>query len=194
MRANRWWAGALVALASVGVSTASTVIGLSIEDQARLSRHIVIGEVVRIQGIDDPAMGIESAITLRVQRALKGGAAAGTNVTFHSRSGEIDGVISTAVGEAVFQVGTKVLVFVEDIGGRLYNIGLSYGVFNVLEDRSGRPHFVRALQDGLSVVDDAGTGNGPFTLEDLATRISWAARRPAFDSALVRDAAVAVGR
>ena len=112
---------------------------------------------------------------------------AGETLVFHTRSGELDGEISTAIGEAVFQTGQTVLVFVEEIDGRLYNVGLSYGVFRASEDSRGRISLVRALEDGLEIVDDAGVGNGPFTIEDFRTRVGYAARRPEFDNSMVGE-------
>ncbi len=175
-------AGCLLAL---GSAHASTVLGLTIEDQARLSKHVVLGEVTAQRGVDHPENGLETAVTLRVAARLKGDA--GETLVFHTRSGELEGEISTAVGEAVLQTGQTVLVFIEEIDGRLYNVGLSYGVFRATEDARGRITLFRAIEDGLEVVDDAGVGNGPFTLEDIRTRVAWAARHPRFDHPMVRE-------
>lgn len=181
--------GAACLLAAAG-ARASTVIGLSIEDQARLSKYVVIGEVATLEGVDDPENGLETAVTLRVAAVLKGDVRAGDALVFHTRSGELDGESSVAIGEVVLHPGQRILVFVEEIDGRLYNIGLSYGVFNVSTDALGRVAFTRAIEDGLDVVSDSGTGNGPFTLEDLRTRVAYAARHPGYDNPLVRDAYV----
>lgn len=170
-----------------GVAMASTVIGLSLEDQARLSTHVVVGEVLTLEGVDHPENGLETAVTLRVIRSLKGDVAPGGTVTFHTRSGELDGEISTAVGEAVFHPGRKTLVFIESIDGRLYNIGLSYGVFDVREDARGRISVVRAVRDGLEIVVE-GPGDGPFSLEEIASRVGYAAKNPRFDHPMVREA------
>lgn len=170
---------------AIGSVQASTVLGLTVEDQARLSKHVVLGEVIAQQGVDHPENGLETAVTLRVLASLKGNA--GETLVFHTRSGELDGEISTAVGEAVFQTGQQVLVFIEEIDGRLYNVGLSYGVFRAVEDSRGRLSLVRAIEDGLEIVDDAGVGNGPFTIEDMRTRIGYAARQPRFDNPMVGE-------
>lgn len=184
------WACSLAAtgLLAVTAASASTVLGLTIEDQARLATWVVAGEVTGLQGVDHPDNGLETAVTLRVERAFKGDARIGDSLVFHTRSGELDGEISEAIGEATFHVGDRVLVFVETIDGRAYNIGLSYGVFNVVEDRQGRVSVVRALQDGLEIYDDAGTGNGPFAIEDIAARVRYAQKNPRYDNALVREA------
>jgi len=176
-----------VLLLAVGSVHASSVLGLTIEDQARLSKHVVVGVVVGQQGEDNPDNGLETAVTLRVITSLKGETQRGDALVFHTRSGELDGEISTAVGEAVLQPGQKIMVFIEEIDGRLYNVGLSYGVFRVNEDARGRQSVVRAIEDGLEVVDDAGVGHGPFTMEDIRTRVSYSATHPRFDNAMVQE-------
>jgi len=178
---------------ALGSSHASTVIGLTIEDQARLSKHVVVGVVVAQQGVDHPENGLETAVTLRVVSSLKGDVRRGESLVFHTRSGELDGEISTAIGETVLKAGQKVMVFVEEIDGRLYNIGLSYGVFRVNENARGQMSVVRALEDGLEVIDDAGVGHGPFDLEDIRTRVSYAAKHPHFDNPMV-EASFGQGR
>jgi hypothetical protein len=182
------WAIGAAAVLWAGSTSASTVLGLTIEDQARLSRHVVVGVVTGQQGVDDPENGLETAVTVRVLTAFKGGLRPGASLVFHTRSGELNGESSIAVGEAVLRSGQKVLVFVEDIDGRLYNLGLSYGVFNALEDSRGRQSFVRAVQDDLQIVDDAGVGMGPFSLEEIRTKVSWAERHPRFDNPNVQAA------
>jgi len=193
MRRAGSWVLATLAILGAGSVSASTVLGLTVEDQARLSRYVVIGVVTGQQGIDHPENGLETAVTLRVTQALKGGLRPGSSVVFHTRSGELNGESSIAVGETVLRTGQRILVFVDDIDGRLYNLGLSYGVFRTLQDGRGRETFVRALEDDLQVVDDAGAGLGPFTLEDMRTRVSWAQRHPRFDNPNV-EAAFGEGR
>jgi len=173
---------------AAGATLASTVIGLSVEDQARLCRHVVVGEVLSLQGEDDPVNGIETAVTLKVADVLKGNARPGSTIVFHTRSGEVDGVVSHAVGEAVLKPGTKVLVFIEEIDGRLYNLGLSSGVWNVVEGRGGRPSFVRALQDGLEVAGETLLEPGPISLGEMVSRVAYAARNAEFDHPMLREA------
>jgi len=180
-------AAAGIFLLAAGSVHASSVIGLTIEDQARLSKHVVVGVVVGQQGVDTPDNGLETAVTLRVTTSLKGDTKRGDELVFHTRSGEVDGEISTAIGEVVLQTGQKVMVFIEEIDGRLYNVGLSYGVFRVNEDARGRVSLVRALEDGLEVVDDAGVGHGPFAIEDMRARVSYAATHPRFDNPMVQE-------
>ena len=171
-----------------GAAGASTVIGLTLEDQARLSSWVVVGEIVGQRGVDHPEFGIETEVTLRVTQAFKGNVEAGADLVFHTRGGQVGEEISEAIGDARLNTGQVVLVFVEKIDGRAYNLGLSYGVFNVNEDRKGRLSFVRAIQDGLEVVGGEETGNGPFSLQDVASRVNWARTHPEFDSPMVREA------
>ena len=187
MRGMRFCLVAGICLFALGAVHASTVIGLTVEDQTRLSRYVVIGQIVAQKGVDHPLNGLETEVTLRVVSALKGDVKPGQAIAFHTRSGELNGEISTADGEAVLHTGQRILVFVEEIEGRLYNLGLSYGVFQVQENAKGRQSVVRDLQDGLEVVGEEEVGNGPFTIEDIQTRVSYANKHPRFDSAIVRD-------
>lgn len=170
---------------------ASTVLGLSIEDQARLSRLVVVGEVVAQVGVDDPETGIESEVRLRVSHVLKGDAAPGDLVAFRTRGGEADGVVSIALGEAVFRTGQKALVFIEEVDGRLYNLGLSMGAWNVLEGPAGRMRFTRAVAEGLEVVGEEAVEYGPVSFAEMAARIEHAQRNPRFDHPALREAFVA---
>lgn len=172
---------------------ASTVLGLSVEDQARLSRLIVVGEVISQVGVDDPDTGIESEVTLRVSHVLKGDIGPGQLVVFRTRGGEADGVVSIALGEAVFRAGQKALVFIEEVDGRLYNLGLSMGVWNVLEGPGGRMRFTRAVADGLEVIGEQAVEYGPLSLAEMAARVAQAERNPRFDHLALREA-FAAGR
>ena len=100
MAKKRLWLGFAALLLLSGSAFASTVVGLSIEDQARLARLVVVGEVEALSPIDHPELGIETAVRLRVSDALKGQIAPGTTVTFHTREGAVGGVTSEAPGEA----------------------------------------------------------------------------------------------
>jgi hypothetical protein len=181
------WGGWGLALLAGGAVWASTVVGLSVEDQARLSRLVVVGEVLNQKGIDHPVNGIETEITLRVTDVLKGSVRRGETVTFHTRGGEVDGEISEAVGEAAFKTGERVLVFIESVDGRLYNLGLSMGVWSVHEDASGGMSFTRALRDGLSIVGEKAVEHGPIGYGDMRSRVLYAGRNPRFDNELLRN-------
>lgn len=190
MRALRVPLCSVVLGLAAGVAAASTVIGLSVEDQARLCKMVVMGEVVGMTGEDDPVNGIETAVTLRVTDVLEGDVRPGQTVVFHTRGGEVDGTVSQAVGEAVFRPGMRTLVFIEDIDGRLYNLGLSSGVWNVVETPGGRPAFTRALQDGLEIFGGTELEMGPITLGEMASRVAFAVRNADFDHPMLREARI----
>jgi hypothetical protein len=184
---KRLWIGLAALLLAAVPASASTVIGMSVEDHARLSKHVVLGTIVSQVGIDDPEMGIETAVTIKVQHDFKRQAAAGDLITFHIRSGQVGDEVSIAEGEAVFQTGKRALVFLEDIDGKLYNIGLSSSVWNVLEDRKGGVAFTRALQDGLEVVGGQ-FEMGPISYAGMQGRITASMHRPEFDNPMLREA------
>ncbi len=186
MRPVRILAFAAILCLAAGAASASLVIGLSVEDQARLSTMVVVGQVIGIQGEDDPVNGIESAVTLRITEVFKGDVRPDQTVVFHLRGGEVDGVVSEAEGEAQLLPGRSVLVFIEDVDGRLYNIGLSTGVWDVQQGPGGATYFVRALQGGLDVVGGE-LEAGPIAFSDMANRVAWALRHGEVENPLVRE-------
>ncbi|HZN02771.1 MAG TPA: hypothetical protein VFD06_04195 [Candidatus Polarisedimenticolia bacterium] len=177
--------GCVLALAA-GAAMASTVIGLSVEDQARLSTMVVVGEVLHQRGVNHPEHGIETAVTLKVTEVLKGDVRTKQAITFHTRGGEVDGEISQAMGEAIFKPGETVLVFIESVDGRLYNLGLSMGVWKVHENAIGDVTFTRDIQDGLSIVGEAAVQHGPLPYAEMVSRVRYAARNPRVDNDMVR--------
>ena len=184
-------AAALLLLASA--ASASTVVGLSIEDQARLSRLVVVGEVKSMKAVELPESGLETAVTLELVEVLKGEAQPGRRLVFHTRGGASKDVVSKAVGEAELHVGTTVLVFVEDVGGRLYNLGLSAGVWNVHADDRGEITYTRALTDGLEFAGDEPVELGPIAADEMSGRVAWTLQDPELDSSLLQ-ALLPVGR
>jgi len=91
---KRLWIGLAAAALCAVPALASSVIGLTIEDQARLAKHVVLGTVVSQVGVDDPENGIETEVTITVKRDLKGIAAKGD--TFQYRSERRDAVVRFA--------------------------------------------------------------------------------------------------
>lgn len=176
---------AAATLAVTAPASASSVLNVSIEDHARLSKFVVVGRIVAQQGELDPANGVETAVSLKVVESFKGAARKGNTVVFHTRGGEFDGVLSQAVGDAVFKTGQTYLVFIEEIDGRLYNIGLSTGVWDI---RAGKPQtFVRAVQDGLHLVGDAEMENGPIPYQEMGARVRFTLTHPQFENAMLRE-------
>jgi hypothetical protein len=182
MMKRRALAAPVVFVLGAAAVQASTVIGLSVEDQARLSEMVVVGEVLAMRGVEHPVQGIETAVTLRVTDVLKGDVRRGQSVVFHTRSGQVGPEVSEALGEAVLHPGQRILVFIESVEGRRYNLGLSMGVWDVHEDGAGARLLTRAVQDGLSVVGEAAVEPGPLTMDEMTSRIERAARNPRFDN------------
>src|SRR5262245_49280925 len=131
MRVSRFVLVAAISCLMASAALASTVLGLSIEDQARLSTYVVVGNVVAQEGVYDPDNGLETEVSLVVTHVLKGDTKAGATLVFHTRGGEVAGEVSEAIGEAVFKVGQRTLVFIEEVDGRPYLLGLSMGAWDV---------------------------------------------------------------
>ena len=188
-RARGVFALAAALVLATSLASASTVIGLSIEDQARLSKYVVVGRVVGQHGVEDPVMGIETELTIAVKKVLKGNVRRGDSLVFHTRSGEVGTESSLAIGEAELKTGQTVLVFLEDIDGQLYNVGLSMGVWDVNKDRSGKVSYTRALREGLTVVGDVVVENGPIPAAAMKTRVIRSIQQPVFEHPMLRERA-----
>jgi hypothetical protein len=143
---------------------------------------------VSLEGEDHPELGLETRVGLLVRETLKGDVASGAVVVFHTHEGAVAGAESQAPGEARFNVGQSVLVFIEDVDGRLYNLGLSMGVWSVHEREGAVSGYTRALTDGLEVVGPEPVEHGPIAHRDMVARVAWATTHPEFDSPLLRAA------
>jgi hypothetical protein len=158
-----------------------------------LSRLVVAGTVLSQVGEFHPEHGIETAVTLEVTDVLKGRVRPGERIVFHTRGGQVGEEVSKVIGEAQLQTGTNVLVFVEQVDGRLYNLGLSMGVWDTHVDAAGRTVFTRSIQDGLEIVGEAVVERGPLSLAEVGRRVEDAVRRPEIDSSMLRETRLGSG-
>lgn len=179
--------GVAMALGSAVSTPASSVIALPIADQFRASTHVVIGDVTAQRVIEDATLGVETEVTLEITLALKGLAQAGETLTFATRGGVIGDQFYEAIGEAQFETGRRVLVFLEEIEGRLYVAGLSTGAWNVVE-RANQMMFSRALQGGLEIVGELEAG--PLSLPQMQAIAQRAQQNPQFESEFLRRAMI----
>ncbi len=131
-------------------AAATTVVYLDVDDLTERSNAVVRARVLeRESRWDDEGRGIYTFTTVEVLSTLKGGG--DETLVIRQLGGEVDGVGSLVAGDASFQVGEEVVVFLrrnpEDAVFHL--VGLSQGKFSI--DREGdQPLALRNLSD-LSV-------------------------------------------
>jgi hypothetical protein len=145
----------LAALCAVSAS-ATTVLYVPMHKSVDLSDFILVGHVLRMEPAYNAEGEIVTRIALLVEESLKGTVRAGDVFTFDAWGGSLDGVMVETVGEAKYRLGEKVLVQLESIDGEYHTLGLSFGKWNVAQDRDGRPAITRSLSDlNMVGVDEA---------------------------------------
>ena len=115
---------------------ASMVEELSLSRLANHSDLIAFGKIISTKPRwNEERTRIETQCELQVEECLKG--ACGESLVFVRRGGDVDGIRQTVVGEASVENGEEVVVFLENVGGKLKFLGLSQGKFEV-ENVSGQ--------------------------------------------------------
>ena len=120
-------------------ATASIVPYLGLEDLGREGQVIVLGEVTAVDpGMSDDGRIIVTRVTVRIDRALKGGPR--ERVTLEIPGGTLGGTTLVASGAPRFSVGERVVLFLEpQAAGRFGVTGWNQGRFTVRRDpRTGR--------------------------------------------------------
>ena len=180
--AARWTIAAIASLFATSAS-ASFVLELRVEELTKRADEVVRARVLERQSRwSEDGHSIHTFTTLEVISNLKGQASG--LVTVRQLGGEVDGVGSFVSGDAHFEVGEEVIVFLRanpDGEPVFHLIGLGQGKFRV--DRSGES--VRVVRDNselalMRVVGDRfvpGDHGGltDMSLEELVGAIGAAA-------------------
>lgn len=163
---------ALIVSAGLAAPARATVlVGLTLDALCDRSPLILRGEVVSL------APGwhggrILTAVTLRVERPLAGRAVRGDRVTFYRLGGEVGGIGQRVIGEATFQKGEQVVVFLQGRSGRLFVTGMLQGKIRLLPAATpGAPRRVVSAARTFSLRGSLRPLPVPTTLPDLETRI-----------------------
>ena len=121
-------------LAAVLPAAASVVPYLGLEDLGRAGEVIVLGEVTAVDpGMSDDGRIIVTRVTVRIERALKGGPR--ERVTLEIPGGTLGGTTLVASGAPRFTAGERVVLFLEpQAGGRFGVTGWNQGRFTVRRD------------------------------------------------------------
>jgi hypothetical protein len=109
-------------------ASATSVVALDLPSLARTAELIVAGRVEAVVPYREGGR-IYTRVTLRVAETLKPEAAgdARPEVSFSVHGGELDGLGQFVAGQARFEVGEQVVVFLTDLGRRPTLLGMAQG-------------------------------------------------------------------
>uniref|UniRef100_A0A832I532 Uncharacterized protein n=1 Tax=Eiseniibacteriota bacterium TaxID=2212470 RepID=A0A832I532_UNCEI len=169
---------ALAASVLAGAASATTMVRLDTRALARGSQDIVIGQVTGTSARwNDDRTRIVTEVRVRVERALKGAAAAELVLT--QPGGELDGFRYSVEGAPHFRAGEEALLFVwRDAAGRATVNGLAQGKFDIRRDPASGVRTVRRAAAGLGIGDARSLRAAPqdgrepvVTLDELVREI-----------------------
>jgi hypothetical protein len=163
---------------------ASVVRALSLQDLVERADHVVIAvpEEKQSRRHDDGRL-IVTDVSLRVKRVLKGDAKVGGVLIATRLGGKLETIALQVPGEATFEIGAEVLVFLRGIGDpadrQLRVVGMSQGV--MLVERKGETPMVMPGGAHAALMQPSDSGRlepgepavrEPTELELLLLRIS----------------------
>jgi len=163
---------AMLALASPGAAT--TFVGINERVLTRAADAIVVGTVEHIETVGQPDGGIDTLITLEVERTLKG--SVGRLVTLKQPGGRLGERVEWIAGSPRFTRGERQLVFVSaHHDGTARTTAFGMGQFVVVpHPRTGEPMAERLL-------DGSVLGDRPLRRAPLARLLRTIARAVAAD-------------
>lgn len=161
---------------------AATVLAGPVEEMSRKAGTVVRGVVEKQSvGWSDDKRNLETRTTIRVTSHLKG-KPTGERVVVTQMGGALDGLVQTVPGDARFQAGQEVVLFLESrprARGEFVLTALAAAKFTVVRDATG-PIAIRDLA-GLSFAARGPDGrirpldeapSSRFALADLLRRIA----------------------
>jgi len=149
---------------TVPAAKATTMLSFQIEDMAKLAPIVIIGEVNQVySSFNADKTKIHTRAMISPIEILKGPADLGT-VTVKIIGGQVDGKVATLPGAPKFEVGEKVLVFLEprEDGDGYLTLGFFQGKYTVFKDpKTGRDMLMRD-EPGQGVKLLGGQGSHKF--------------------------------
>ncbi len=146
------FAGIMVALFAVTLSTATTIVELSLKDLCMASSDIIIARVVTVKSYLHPVNGeIYSDIQLEVEGTIKGQFQNQDGLELTVYGGTVNGITSFIVGAPQFRIDEQSVFFLSegppvDLKRNFSVVGLSQGKFDIFIDKkTGEEKVVREL-------------------------------------------------
>ena len=114
----------------------SAVVRLSASTLAERSKYIVTGEVIELKSYRGPFLDLGEIIftdvKIRVDRVLKG-RPDGTEITIQVPGGEMGRYFQMCPDAPRYEKGEKVLLFLRDYNGKIWNTGWLQGKYRLIE-------------------------------------------------------------
>jgi hypothetical protein len=131
---------------TVPAANATTMLSFQIEDMAKLSPIIIIGEVNQVySSFNSDKTKIHTRALISPVEILKGPADLGT-VTVKTIGGQVGSKVASLPGAPKFEVGERVLVFLEprEDGDGYLTLGFFQGKYKIFKDpKTGREMLLR---------------------------------------------------
>ena len=128
-------ASSIILLAGASIACAA-VIRLSFAELAQRSRYVIAGEVVELTAyrapFHDAGEVIFTDVKNRIDETLKG-SPEGNDITVQVLGGKIGESSMVCFESAKYELGEKVLVFLRDYHGRLWNTGWLQGKYRLAD-------------------------------------------------------------
>lgn len=142
----------LATFLSVAPAEGSVVEGLELDELVAEADRIVLGHVLLSESFLRSNGQIWTWHRIGVERAIRGSAAAQDEVIVETMGGQIGEIGMRVEGEATFQVGERVLLFVH--GGGAYKafrtVGMGQGVMRIRRENGAET--VRQSREGLMLL------------------------------------------
>ncbi|MBX3270193.1 MAG: hypothetical protein KF729_08020 [Sandaracinaceae bacterium] len=166
--------GALV-LGLAGVASATVMVRASVEELTRASERVVYGRVAAARAREGGPRGeggIFTRVELEVDETWRGPSAPRAVLWVHG--GRVGERAMRVHGQATFEPGERVVVFLSDAGGAWFPTGMSQGKWRVegglARSAADEAALVTRGPDGL----EAATAPAPMSLDALRARVRGA--------------------
>jgi hypothetical protein len=131
-----WYAAALASSLMAPVPARAALVPLSLGELAGKSTSVVTGEVTALRSYRAPFHHLGEVIftdvTVRVESVLKGEPEI-KEITIQVLGGKIGRAFQLCPDSARYEMGEKVLVFVREYNGRIWNTGWLQGKYRLIE-------------------------------------------------------------
>jgi len=157
------------------LARASVVVALSVEDLARRSDLVVLGQVVSLQAIwASDRRHIYRRVVVRVEESWKVGACP-EEVEVVVPGGELDGLGEKVVGEPALAAGMRGVFFLERAGTTHRFVGLAQGFFEAspegLVQRTEELALAHPSARGFAISPHGAEAASPMSVSALRARV-----------------------